>query len=59
MESVSKGRRYQVLEDDGLGRFDTVDLLIISYMVSGSLTLAAFSHHTYSLPDALDYKQIN
>lgn len=29
MESVSKGRRYQVLEDDGLGRFDTVDLLII------------------------------
>ena len=29
MESVSKGRRYQVLEDDGLGRYDTVDLLIL------------------------------
>lgn len=35
MESVSKGRRHQVLEDDGLGilslykRYDTVDLLIL------------------------------
>jgi hypothetical protein len=29
MKSVPKGRRYQVLEDDGPGKYDTVDRLII------------------------------